>query len=461
MECLIHVSGKESRRGGEEERLTTIEFGLLNWCLFLFVSFQLVIFSQLFVLLSIVFLQMEPTGGVGRAKRRREKEEREIYIGNGKEEDEEREGEGDGEWKEGKEEGDAAERTTKYRKMENGRSFHEEGKAGFSELGQVGGERPSHAGSLMNLSEDERRNLVGNRKAVREVQRRLQGSAFHADDLEIGGFAEEDDIGDTRVFGEERGREGREGRGESVMDRMDKDDSDIPIIPFNLEEERESGYFVSDYQVQREGDAWLQELDEEDEAVQSGERLKRKHVGASSVEVLSRQEEDFVPPPALVSVLEWMGSIMETMGEETTVRSALSKLANKKAASFNSEKFSKFSESVDTCMFLKFHDIFNATVPSLKTKISFLKKEKPRTIGRSPLEHASSPVKSLPSRFVWELRWDEDSKSAVYGPFPPQQMVQWETEGYFGNAWVRRIATSGEGSPAPFVQAKRVNEWGK
>jgi CD2 antigen cytoplasmic tail-binding protein 2 len=221
----------------------------------------------------------------------------------------------------------------------------------------------------------------------------------------------------------------------------------IAIEPFHMDREQSdgTGYFDGDTYVFRknreegEDDAWLDQLDENDDEEQvpsskiaTNIRTKQEEeedVGPSQIERLSKQElyEKILP---LVSDTESVAQAVQRYGAIMKQRS--------KAKETDSEMYQMAKKALDDLTEAANALLFKGDVNIYDTTRNDILKQSPADKVPAPTSSTKNPVeKQKPAK--WEYKGNQDGQ--IHGPYTTEQMIGWTKSGYFVGAQAVQIRT--------------------
>lgn len=319
---------------------------------------------------------------------------------------------------------------------------------------------PNPSGAILN-GDNNKNAKIRDAKARRAARRHTTGSntAVEAIDTDF-----DHNIGNDNCAGvggeemvDERFSLLHDGEGmDALSKRRDtsEEQGECPIEPFNLKSEREDGmgYFDGDTYVFRrnkgeeEEDAWLDNLNEEEEKERQIHTIPTKPKSESSKldgrnDALTKEEayEQLFP------LLAPKETVLQALSRYGSIVTREKKQKIKDSASFHA--LNKITELCNTCM-MRFDDgsnVYDYTREKMEQFLQesdyqeSLKRKRNQRLddvdnGDNDASLAKRPNTSIsPSKtkdeVQWEYRGNEDN--LIHGPYSTQQMIQWISAGYF------------------------------
>eukprot|EP00741_Cyanophora_paradoxa_P021068 tig00021332_g20336.t1 len=289
----------------------------------------------------------------------------------------------------------------------------------------------------------------------------------------------------TEVEGEEEGPD-------DAAKKM-QSDWDVPLEPFNLKREKKEGYFDEDgnyveHRLKKDvRDAWLEEVEGEDEAQANPDeddadeeeknlgpefsrkkRLAADKAKADKFEWVKRAKNlswdlqadkpiDSDEDAEEVDVPACRRTILSLIKPGETVLTALRRLRGpapapgkaaqvKKRGGAPGSDFERLTEAADRLLSAGHASVYQDPYEK------FLAAVRPSGARAGPPggPAAGADAASGSDEPLWEYKWSEEGQE-VFGPYKTSEMLSWAAQGYFANetsiAWVRQLEKGGGGGP--------------
>jgi hypothetical protein len=223
--------------------------------------------------------------------------------------------------------------------------------------------------------------------------------------------------------------------------------------PFNLKEERKTGYFdeTGNYVRLQEkdntaSDPWLQEIDE---AERTG-KLSLPPVDLSKYQQSSAESEE--QEGGASDFVTLLSTCVDTLKDGESVSEGMRRL--RKESTAKGSNFDRLVESADELVGLGHMEVYSYTKEHLQEQLQNARVASGMS-GTSAAESGSDQQQAAESQqqsnfdedsILWEYKWTKDSND-TFGPFPSMQMYEWAKQGMFNfddyntgfEVWARKI----------------------
>eukprot|EP01138_Halocafeteria_seosinensis_P011212 gb/GECG01011453.1/.p1 GENE.gb/GECG01011453.1/~~gb/GECG01011453.1/.p1 ORF type:complete len:513 (+),score=135.87 gb/GECG01011453.1/:1-1539(+) len=221
--------------------------------------------------------------------------------------------------------------------------------------------------------------------------------------------------------------------------------------PFNLKEERKTGYFdeTGNYVRLQEkdntaSDPWLQEIDE-------AERTGK--LALPPVDLSKNQQEDAEQEAAAPDFVTLLSTCVNVLKDGESVSEGMRRLRIESTS--KGSNFDNLVESADELVGLGHMEVYNYTKEHLQQQLQNARvasgvtgtlASETSAENREQRSEAQQQSNFDEDSILWEYKWTKDSDE-TFGPFPSMQMYEWAKQGMFNfdgyntgfEVWARRV----------------------